>query len=488
MRLVNFYNGGIAMNFITSLQRNSQINNSKGGKYYYSTYNSNLDLYAGLSRFNDEDEIINKFHNAYNEDRCLALANLLFILDIKDGKGERRIFKILFKELCKMSPDDARIVLAYIGTLGRYDYILEGLHTEIEDDVIELIRDTLKKDLIAEHPTLLAKWLPSHRTHNKPSKIAKYIINKLNISEKDYRIILSRLRTKINIVEKNITNKTYENINFEEVPAKAMLKYDYVFNTKVSDKFNDYKKMLKNGNTKINTNGLFCYEIIQKINYNVDRTILNAMWENQKNIETGANNILVVADTSGSMMCYGGIPYASSVGLAIYTAQRNKGIFKDKFITFSENPILQEVKGLDIVDKFNSIKTIVANTNIDKVFELILKSMKDAQSNISDLPSHIVIISDMEFDCGIYSKNGTNFEGWKKAFKEEGYELPKIIFWNVAGCTNGVPAIKNDNDCVMVSGFSTNLLENIFNLEEFSPLNQMYTALEKYLNLIKIKE
>jgi uncharacterized protein with von Willebrand factor type A (vWA) domain len=387
-----------------------------------------------------------------------------------------------------MSPADARIILSFISTLGRYDYILEGLHTEIEDDIITLIRETLKSDLASEHPSLLAKWLPSHRTHNKNSNIAKHIIKKLNINEKDYRTILSNLRTKINIVEKNITNKTYDNIKFEEVPTKAMLKYNYVFNEKVADKFNEYKMSLKNGNTKINTNGLFCYEIMKKIEYNPDRVILNAMWENQKNIETNDKNILVVADTSGSMMCYNGIPYASSVGLALYTAERNKGIFKNKFITFSKNPILQEVKGKDIVDKFNNIRSIVANTDIDKVFKLILDSMKSSNASNEDLPSHIVIISDMEFDDGVYSKGGTNFNGWKKAFKEEGFELPKIIFWNVACNTNGLPVTKNDNDCIMISGFSTNLLENIFNLEEYNPVNQMLQSLNKYINLINIKE
>jgi hypothetical protein len=48
--------------------------------------------------------------------------------------------------------------------------------------------------------------------------------------------------------------------------------------------------------------------------------------------------------------------------------------------------------------------------------------MKDSESSQEDIPSHIVIISDMEFVRGVYSKSGTNFEGWKKAFKEEGYE------------------------------------------------------------------
>ena len=183
-------------------------------------------------------------------------------------------------------------------------------------------------------------------------------------------------------------------------------------------------------------------------------------------------------------MSYGALPYCSAIGLAIYTAERNKGIFKDMFITFSSNPMLQEVRGDTIYQKVRNIKSIVSNTDIDKVFELLLKSMKDSNATQEDLPSHILIISDMEFDDGVYSKGGTNFTGWKKAFKEEGFELPKVVFWNVAGRTDGLPVTKNDNDVIMISGFSTNLLENIFNIENFNPLDQMLKALEKYINLI----
>ena len=474
------------MSLINALQQNSLIENSKGGLYHHTSFNSNLDLYAGISRYNNEKEIIRSFSNAYNENRVLALANLLFILDIREGKGERRIFKTIFKYLCNLNSDDARLILSYIGSLGRYDYILEGLGTNIEDDVISLIKNTINSDLESEHPSLLAKWLPSHRNHGVNSQKAKYLIKKLGMCEKEYRQTLSELRSKVNIVEKNLSNKTYDSIKFEEVPTKAMLKYTGAFNREIHERFVEYKKSLAMGETKVNTSGLFCYEVVKNVlSYRTDEDVLDAMWKSQKVIDTGNNNVLVVADTSGSMTCYGGLPYAASVGLALYTAEHNKGVFKDKFITFSSRPIFQEVKGETISDKVFNVRHIVDNTDIDKVFELILKSMKDSNSTQEDLPSHIIIISDMEFDDGVYSRGGTNFQGWKKAFAEEGYTLPKIVFWNVAGSTNGLPVTKNDNDVVMVSGFSTNLLESIFKVEEFNPIAQMLAAVEKYVALVE---
>ena len=78
------------MNLITALEQNSLINNTKGGKNYASTFNANLNLFSGASRFDSEFKCVNKFLQAYNEDKELALANLLYILDIREGKGERK--------------------------------------------------------------------------------------------------------------------------------------------------------------------------------------------------------------------------------------------------------------------------------------------------------------------------------------------------------------------------------------------------------------
>ena len=101
-----------------------------------------------------------------------------------------------------------------------------------------------------------------------------------------------------------------------------------------------------------------------------------------------------------------------------------------------------------------------------------------------ELPSHLLIISDMEFDRGVYSKNGTNFDGWRQAFKKEGYKLPKIIFWNVAGNVKGIPATKFDNDVAMISGFSINILD-LLTLENYTPTNIMIDKLAIYLEMLK---
>lgn len=476
------------MNLLDGMKKNSTITNMKGSEYYMTTYDSNLDVFTMLSRYNSAEDLIKLFNNALNENEELALANLLYVLDIRGGKGERRIFKIIFKDLCINYTSSALRVLPFISELGRYDYILVGIDTPIEKEVISLIKNQLEIDMESENPSLLAKWLPSHRTHNVNSTIAKKIIKSLNMTEKEYRQTLSQLRNKLNIVEKNLTKKRYENIDFSKVPTKAMLKYTNAYMKRMSNEYSEYKNSVKKGETKINTEGLFAYEIVKKILWGtkIDDEVYDLMWNNQKDVLKGSDtNVLVMADTSGSMNCYGGIPYATSIGLALYTAERNTGIFKNHFITFSDKPYLCEIKGKTIKDKISNIPSIVANTDIDKAFELILETVKENKLKQEELPSHLLIISDMEFDRGVYSENGTNFDGWKRAFESKGYKLPIIIFWNVAGGIQGTPATRFDNDVAMISGFSTNILENLLTLENYTPTNIMLEKLAIYLEMLK---
>ncbi len=477
------------MNLLDGMKINSTTKNTKGSLYYATTYDSNLDVFTMLTRFSTEKQVIKLFNNALNEDTNLALANLLYLLDIRNGKGERRLFKIIYGSLCQNYPEHALKILPFISELGRYDYVLVGLDTPIEKETINLIKQQLELDKKTDSPSLLAKWLPSHRTHGINSSLAKKLMKVLNMSEKEYRKTLSNLRNKFNLVEKNLTNRDYDNIDFANIPSKAMIKYNESYIRNMPEKFEQYKDLVAKGKKKINTTGLFSYEIIKKIIFaqDCDSQLYDLMWKNQREIiDSKVKNLLVVADTSGSMLSYGAIPYCTSVGLALYIAERNDGFFKNHFITFSEKPTLQQVRGNSLLEKVQNMQQINAwNTDIDKVFELILKTAQENNLKQKDLPEQILIISDMEFDSGVYSTTGTNFAGWKKVFANAGYTLPTIIFWNVAGSTNGVPTTKFEDDVAMISGFSTNILSNILTLDKYSPRDVMLEKLSIYLEMLK---
>lgn len=173
------------MNLLDGIKKNNTSVSINVPKYYDTSYNSNLDVFTMITRFNYEPNIINLFNNALIENEELALANLLYILDIREGKGERRLFKIIYKFLCNEYPNQALRILPFISELGRYDYLLVGINTKIEKETIEAIKNQLNSDKTSDIPSLLAKWLPSIRTHKKNNLLAKKLVKLLNISEKE---------------------------------------------------------------------------------------------------------------------------------------------------------------------------------------------------------------------------------------------------------------------------------------------------------------
>lgn len=182
------------------------------------------------------------------------------------------------------------------------------------------------------------------------------------------------------------------------------------------------------------------------------------------------------------MTSYGYLPISAAIGLAIYAAQRNTGVFHNKFINFSTNPTFQQLSGNTLSEMLKSINynNWCNSTNIDKAIKMILEATKKSKE---DCPSHLVIISDMEFDSCTNKK--TNYQKWKELYQENGLEMPKIVFWNVAGNIKGIPTTKNENDVALVSGFSPTIFKGLFDIENYSPINVMIEVLDKYLNMLK---
>ncbi len=222
---------------------------------------------------------------------------------------------------------------------------------------------------------------------------------------------------------------------------------------------------MERGESKMNVGTLLPYEIIRPAfgggyglgNVTADeRRSMDVTWRAQADFTRG-ENALVVVDGSGSM--YGGTdpkPAAAALSLGIYFAEHNKGAFHNHFITFSENPRLVEIKGKDIFDKVKHSASYnqVANTNIQKVFELILNTAVKNRLPQSELPATLYIISDMEFDTCTRGADVTNFEFAKKEFARYGYTLPMVVFWNVASRNQQQPVTMNEKGVVLVSGAS----------------------------------
>ena len=180
-------------------------------------------------------------------------------------------------------------------------------------------------------------------------------------------------------------------------------------------------------------------------------------------------------------MYYAGNPKPASVALSLglYFAEHNKGFFKNHFIEFSARPQLIEIKGDTFADRLRYVCTFneIANTNLEAVFDLILNAAVKNHVPESELPSKLIIISDMEFDCCVGNASTGNFENAKAKYAEKGYKLPKIVFWNVASRNRQQPVKQNEQGVALVSGATPRLFSMIAG-NKFSPYALMLEVLE----------
>lgn len=477
-------------------QESNKTLTENGAATLNSTLSDCLDLFStiGAIRRESDEEITSRFMRAFTEDKDIAMKLLFFARDIRGGLGERKVFRVILRWLAQNEPNTVRKNLSYVAEYGRFDDLLVLFDTPVEKDVLALIRDQLRKDIYAmnnnEEVSLLGKWLPSVNASNTDTiKAAKKIARYLSMDDKTYRKALTRLRAHIRIIENNLREKDYT-FDYEKQPSKAMFKYRNAFTRNDAERYNLFLNKVSTGEAKLNTDTLMPYEIITPFfNRNVsdaERKAINTTWESQKDFG-GNENALVVIDGSGSMYGWGEPkPATVALSLGIYFAERNTGAFKNHFITFSENPQLVEIKGEDILDKVRYCHNYneVANTNIQKVFELILNAAKNNHLPQEELPKKLYIVSDMEFDHCAEDASLTNFEYAKKLFEEAGYQLPEVVFWNVASRNRQQPVGKNEQGVALVSGCTPRLFSMIAegNVSAMTPYQIMLDVLgsERY--------
>ena len=99
----------------------------------------------------------------------------------------------------------------------------------------------------------------------------------------------------------------------------------------------------------------------------------------------------------------------------------------------------------------------------------------------AEMPSTLYIISDMEFDCCAEGADITNFEFAKKIFAEAGYQLPRVVFWNVQSRNQQQPVTQNEQGVALVSGCSPRIF-SMLKSGILSPLGYMLDILgaERY--------
>lgn len=442
-----------------------------------------VDLFYNIGASRGKN-VIPAFTAAYVADKNLAGRVALWSRDIRGGAGERKIFRDILANMSVSDPDMAKSLAAKVPELGRWD------------DLFALTGDarvfgfTLIKDALEKGNGLAAKWMP------RKGPEAVELRTFLGWSPKRYRKTLVDL-TKV--VETQMCAKEWDAINFSHVPSVAASRYRKAFYKRAPEKFKAYVEELKkpaetrDPKVKVNAGAVYPYDVIKSLrdkvtfNHYNGQTVSNltkeeldfitAQWEALPNL-VGDASILTIVDVSGSMTCPAG-GYGSkstircldvSVSLGMYLADKNKGPFKDTFLTFSGQPQLITLRG-DIVQKMKQLITTKweMNTNLHAAIQKVLDVAVAGQAKPEDMPKALLILSDMQFDaCARYDDSAIQMI--RRKYEEAGYEMPQIVFWNLNASDN-VPVKYNEKGVALVSGFSPNILKSVLaaDLEEFTP-------------------
>ena len=462
---------------------------------------------------NVKEEDIKKFIQVLKDDLVTGVKWMFYLRDIREGLGERDSFVSFFWVLNKYNPEVACKVLPLIPEYGRWKDVIDILagvsdSTPLAECIYALIEKQVKKDVSnmawGKSVSLLAKWLPSVNATKRSRTLARRICSHLVLTFESYRKMLSALRKYIDVTEVKTCGGKWNEIDYNKVSSNANARYIKAFMKHDSERRLKYLDVLSAPvatGAVMHASNLYPHEVYAKysetyrryygVEVNEDQGV-EALWANLKNIET-VGNTMVVVDNSGSMVTnikgskIMAIDVARSLG--VFFSERCIGEFKDKVIEFSAKPRYIDLTDChSLADKYNTLTKYddCSNTNLEKVFDLLLKTAIDCNLPQSELPQRILIVSDMEFDgaTNIYgghnevmAKYQTLFESIKTKWSKYGYTMPNIVFWNVNSRTNTIPVTANECGVTLVSGYSVNNVKMVLS-GDVNPWTALKSVLE----------
>lgn len=482
--------------FIHGLREMNNVTYTENGAISLrSTLDAVYDLFAlgAAFRQRSEEDIILLFKRAYREDPELAMKCLFYIRDVREGQGERRFFRVCMNWLAKSDNHEAaKRNLQYVAEFGRWDDLYCFVDTPLQNDALEIMRQQIALDMSCKTPSLLAKWLKSINTSSAESRRLANITRKyFGMTHKQYRRTLSILRERINVLEKLMSAGEWDKILFDKIPSRAGLIYRNAFARR--DILRErYEKFIMDKNTKVNAKVLYPYECVESAlkcrgRNRLERAAINKYWDNLRDYFNGAAfNGMALVDVSGSMTIqYNSIaPINIAIALGLYCAEKCSGPYKGYFITFESNPHFIEVEGEDFVEKVKNMHNAPwgGSTNIEKAFDLMLQVAIRNNLSQEDIPKNLIIISDMQIDACVkdFDNNHiTLMSTIRKKWKECGYEMPKLVYWNVNARQNTILDDAKSN-ITYVSGSSPVIYEMI--MQGKNGIQMMYEKLnsERY--------
>lgn len=402
---------------------------TKGSDVYTTTSSPLVDLSVLLVRGASADTLRPLLK------KCLEVSEVdTFVLafqtrDVRGGKGERRLFNILYANLYRLHPEKALALIDLVPEYGSWRDVFsildECLRRENDkcktmvDRILALVINQLKKDSATpatESISLCAKWAPREKAN--PS-LTKTIANtmfpqetKISSRLARYRSVVSRLNRRLDTTEIKMCARTFAAIDPDHVPGRCLAKNMKAFLNEPKagrglrypdDKdrmdarqhFKDYFDAAKEGKVTVKAaNVVYPHEVIKKIAIPGSRIAMRMGAAQESSTEDlapseaeaaglcaqwdaivkaareagGLGRSLAMCDFSGSMMSAGSTkdtPFWVSMAMGLLISELTMEEFKDTFLTFDSNPTLHTVTGKTIFERVASIGDVGQGLSTD---------------------------------------------------------------------------------------------------------------------------
>jgi len=488
----------------TTIETNMQI--GENGCLEYSSDAISDKLLVAFNRMNRDNQhvdllvqdILQSIKSCELNDATSKITNTFVLCFLtrycRGGKGEKSLFYTFFTELAKSFPNSTNLLCGEIANYGYWKdcFVLISLGQLSKSTIIRLLDvvanqisvDLQKIDTVdtGVHISLLAKWLPRENKSlmlsiNKVlhlhglKSLQVELLNrvKLNSSYKGttfrkYRKIITNLTKHIPIVEQQMCDHHFGDIEFKSVPSLAMNKYKSAF---AMESVSAFPKIQRNGkymvdkfasltesdkadrelckkhysnhmiNGKVNGSqmgidklvaGIFAQQVLHDtIEEFIEHELLKlalthrqfesyvdsiqqqlAKAELESKEKLGDNkftfditNIKCMTDVSGSMC---GTPMYVAIGLTLVLLRLQKIAKSDAFqtfITFDTNPAIVNIGNIKTFPMMvEQIKKAPWGASTDFV-KAFDEIMQECGRNIANAPKQLLVLSDMQFNISL---------------------------------------------------------------------------------------
>ena len=458
---------------------NTPARTANGMKANATSASAVLDLFGKIGSARNVD-LSKDFAVALAENEELAIRTLLWARDIRAGAGERSTFRALLAKLESVNPALAGRLMHKVPFLGRWDDLFVYADPINRRAAYDMILAALNAG-----DGLAAKWMP------RKGAIAVALTRHFGMTPKQYRKTIVGLT---NVVETAMCAKRWSEINFSHVPSVASARYQKAFGRNASEAYSAYIRELQKPvaeravPVKINAGAVYPYDVVRSVSKG-NAAVADEQWKALPNF-VGDARIFSMVDTSGSMgsLHWGNTsgtpqPIEVSVSLGLYVSEKLTSAFKDMLMIFDSTPKLVTVKG-SLSQRIAQLPEIVSgSTNLHAAFDMLLNVAVRGAVRPEDMPEMLLILSDMQFNsCVRFDDNAQ--EMIKRKYREAGYEMPKIVFWNLNARFESTPVKFDDRGVCHVSGFSPAIMKSVLanDLEDFTPYNVMLKTImnERY--------